>query len=124
MLQWNASRTRASFKNLHATVIYDEASSLSIISGTTNLFQAGLHYLPIDADLPPAELAAELKKYDKISEAQYESLQLEARNLLKIFDRKRIGRQIGQLTEGDFAADPKLLKRGREEFTRVFGGKA
>jgi hypothetical protein len=98
------------------------------ISGTTNLFQAGLHYLPIDADLPPAELAKELKKYTQISESQYESLQLEARNLLKIFDRKRIGRQISQLADAKgfpkANADAKLLKRGREEFTRVFGGKA
>lgn len=97
------------------------------ISGSTNLFKPNLHYLPIDAELGGEAIAAKLRGIDRlIGKGEYVSIQAAARKLLRLFERKKLGAAIVEYAStGSVDNNPskELLKRGRDEFQRVFGGR-
>ena len=95
------------------------------ISGNAgkSVFVQGVHYLPIDSQLPPAELAAALKKYNKISAEDYARIQQYARDNLSIFDRKVLAAQIVKDFEQAVPRGGRGSAEAIDEFTKVFGGR-
>lgn len=98
------------------------------ITGTSKLFKPDVHYVPINAEETGEELAATLRGIDKaLSPQGYSRLQISAREVLNNFDRKKLGRDIADVA-GAFMpvktiGDRSLIRLGRDEFVRVFGGR-
>jgi len=94
-----------------------------------SLFKPGIHYIPIQSDQAPKELATTLKEIDNYPSERYTEIQKTARKVLSNFDRKKLGEQIIEVAEiqdpyvDQYNPNKTKLKRGREEFLKVFGGK-
>jgi hypothetical protein len=101
------------------------------ITSTSRLFIPAKHYVPINAELTGEALAWELQQLEReYGTHRYPHMQAAARKLLKAFDRKALGERIVKVaTTKSFLDDvttPEMramLKHGRDEFQRVFGGR-
>lgn len=88
-----------------------------------SVFREGVHYLAIDSQLPPEELARQLKAYSKIAPAEYARIQRSARGVLDIFNRKILAHDL----VAAFTGPPQenraqmLAKAANAEFAAIFG---
>jgi hypothetical protein len=101
------------------------------ITSTSRLFIPAKHYIPINAELTGEALAWELQQLEReYGTHRYPHMQAAARKLLKAFDRKALGERITEVAiwasqpdDINIAPDRAKLKRGRDEFQRIFGGR-
>jgi len=97
-------------------------------SGNGELFKAHEHYLPIDSRLSPQQLAKQIDQYLNISTKDYQCLQKNGRNLIKMFSRKIAAEQIIELSNGKKTGwkygtgenHKNLISKGKKLFTYLF----
>lgn len=98
----------------------------AFITGTREdpLFKPWKHYIPIEDRFynDPKGLAARLKQLDK-TPAEYAAIQKAARQVGKLFERKRLGAQLVEFGLSEYTGPRKADKAAVAEFEAVFGRK-
>lgn len=103
-----------------------------------NFLQPGIHYLPVDPELTPKQLAAQIDDHCKNygdNKQRYRKIQKTVRDLLPLFDRSKAARALVDLAMGKKPADAWAYAKGAKEhserytdglesFGKLFGGTA